>query len=98
MKKHFLAAFIILIFSVLFFSSCGNKPKYFRYDVSNYVSYIEDRVGIKRESDLECLFDYDKFRKEVLLLLNECPFSVSIPYISADGTKEARNKRKEIRQ
>ena len=41
MKKHFLAAFVILIFSVLFFSSCGNKPKYFRYDVSNYVSYIE---------------------------------------------------------
>ncbi len=41
MKKHFLVAFIILIFSSLFFSSCGNKPKYFRYDVSNYVSYIE---------------------------------------------------------
>ena len=41
MKKHSLVAFIILIFSSLFFSSCGAKPKYFKYDVSNYVSYIE---------------------------------------------------------
>jgi sigma-B regulation protein RsbU (phosphoserine phosphatase) len=41
MKKNLLVAFIILIFSNLFFSSCGVKPKYFKYDVSNYVSYIE---------------------------------------------------------
>lgn len=40
MKKKLLIAFIILIFSSLFFSSCG-KPKFYRYDVSNYVSYIE---------------------------------------------------------
>ena len=40
MKKNLLIAFIIFIFSSLFFSSCG-KQKFYRYDVSNYVSYIE---------------------------------------------------------
>lgn len=40
MKKKLLITFIILIFSSLFFSSCKNS-KFFRYDVSNYVSYIE---------------------------------------------------------
>ena len=41
MKKNLLTAFIVLIFTSLFFSSCGSKPKYFKYDVSNFVSYIE---------------------------------------------------------
>ncbi len=41
MKKKFITAFIILIFTSLIFSSCGRKNKYFRYDVSNYVSYLE---------------------------------------------------------
>ncbi len=40
-NKNFLTAFIILIFTSLIFSSCGNKKKYSRYDVSNYVSYLE---------------------------------------------------------
>ncbi len=62
---------------------------------SDYVSYIEDRVGIKRESDLECLFDYDKFRKEVLLLLNECPKNrreLSKRLYNYDGIEDQLNK------
>ena len=41
MKKNLLAVFIILILTGLFFSSCGNSPKSFRYDVSNFVTYLE---------------------------------------------------------
>ena len=41
MKKNLLVAFIILIFSSLFFSSCGNSARYTKYDVSNYVTYLE---------------------------------------------------------
>ena len=41
MKKNYISAFIILIFTSLFFSSCGGRPHYTRYDVSNYVSYLE---------------------------------------------------------
>ncbi len=40
MKKNLLAVFIILI-SSLIFSSCGSGLKNSRYDVSNYVSYLE---------------------------------------------------------
>ena len=40
MKKNLFVAFIILIFTSTFFSSCG-KEKPYRYDVSNYISYIE---------------------------------------------------------
>ncbi len=40
MKKNLFVVFIILIFTSTFFSSCG-KEKPYRYDVSNYVSYIE---------------------------------------------------------
>ena len=40
MKKKFIIPFITLILTSIFFSSCG-KPKFYRYDVSNYVSYIE---------------------------------------------------------
>ncbi len=41
MKKNFLWAFIILIITSLSFSSCKNKTKYFRYDVSKYITYLE---------------------------------------------------------
>ncbi|WP_033421897.1 SpoIIE family protein phosphatase [Treponema bryantii] len=40
MKKKFIIPFITLILTSIFFSSCG-KPKFYRYDVSNYISYIE---------------------------------------------------------
>jgi len=40
MKKKFIIPFITLILTSIFFSSCG-KQKFYRYDVSNYVSYIE---------------------------------------------------------
>ena len=41
MKNNLLAVFIIPILTGLFFSSCGNSPKSFRYDVSNFVTYLE---------------------------------------------------------
>ena len=40
MKKKFIIPIITLILTSIFFSSCG-KQKFYRYDVSNYVSYIE---------------------------------------------------------
>lgn len=45
MKKNYITAFIILIFTSLIFSSCRNFPKYARYDISNYVSYMEAPPG-----------------------------------------------------
>ncbi len=41
MKKNLLAAFIILIITSVFFSSCRHVQKHVRYDVSNYVTYLE---------------------------------------------------------
>ena len=41
MKKNLLAAFIILILTSLIFSSCSGGHKAPRYDVSNFVSYLE---------------------------------------------------------
>ena len=41
MKKNLLAAFISLILSSVIFSSCNSGFKEFRYDVSNFVSYLE---------------------------------------------------------
>ena len=45
MKKNLLTVFICLILTSVFFSSCGNSPKSFRFDVSNYVSYLETPPG-----------------------------------------------------
>ena len=41
MKKNYNTAFIILIFTSLIFSSCNLPHKTMRYDVSNFVSYME---------------------------------------------------------
>lgn len=41
MKKNFLTAFIILILASLTLSSCSRNQKFLRYDVSNFVSYME---------------------------------------------------------
>ena len=41
MKKNILLTFITLILSSLIFSSCKLANKPFRYDVSNFVSYLE---------------------------------------------------------
>lgn len=41
MKKIFLTAFIILIITSLTLSSCSHRKKFVRYDVSNFVSYME---------------------------------------------------------
>ena len=41
MKKNFFKAFIILILTSLTLSSCGHNPNFIRYDVSNFVSYME---------------------------------------------------------
>ena len=40
-KTNLLTVFIILILTSLIFSSCRAKPKYTRYDVSNFISYLE---------------------------------------------------------
>ena len=40
-KTNLFTVFIILIFTSLIFSSCRNSPHYSRYDVSNFVSYLE---------------------------------------------------------
>lgn len=40
---------------------------------SEFAPSWEDRVGNKKKSNLECLFDYERFRNEVLQLLDECP-------------------------
>ncbi len=45
MKKNLLTVFICLILTSVFFSSCGNSPKSFRFDVSNYVTYLETPPG-----------------------------------------------------
>ena len=41
MKKNLITGFIILILSSVIFSSCKKGPKYTRYDLSNFVSYLE---------------------------------------------------------
>ena len=41
MKKNFFKAFIILIITSLTLSSCSHRKKFVRYDVSNFVSYME---------------------------------------------------------
>ena len=41
MKKNYITTFIILIFTSLIFSSCSKKPEYTRFDVSDYVTYLE---------------------------------------------------------
>ncbi len=41
MKKNFFTVFIILIITSLTLSSCSHKKKFVRYDVSNFVSYME---------------------------------------------------------
>ena len=41
MKKNLLVVFISLILASIFFSSCDKSPKNFRYDVSNFVTYLE---------------------------------------------------------
>ena len=41
MKKNYNTAFIILIFTSLIFSSCRVSHKTIRYDLSNFVSYME---------------------------------------------------------
>ena len=41
MKKNIFVVFIILIFTSLIFSSCSGLHKDARYDLSNYVTYLE---------------------------------------------------------
>ena len=41
MKKKFLVSVIILILTGVLFSSCKNSQKHIKYDVSNFVSYLE---------------------------------------------------------
>ena len=40
-KTNLFTGFIVLILTSLLFSSCSRGPKYSRYDVSNFISYLE---------------------------------------------------------
>ena len=75
MKKRFLAAVITLI-TILSFSSCGKKPVYNRYDVSNFVTYLETPQDYNLGDVLPHSFDFKPLSKKnmnnlVRLLENE---------------------------
>ncbi len=71
MKKNFITTFIILIFSSLFFSSCGSKPKFSRYDVSNFVSYLETPPNYTPGDVLPRQNDFKPLSKKEMKNLNK---------------------------
>lgn len=61
----------------------------------DFVSCLVDRVDIMKRNDLECLFDYERFRKEILLLLDENPenrMELSKRLYNYDGIEDRLNK------
>ena len=75
MKKHLLVAFITLI-TILTFSSCKRKPQFIRYDVSNFVTYLETPKEFELGNVLPRTFDFKPLSKKdmgnlVQLLENE---------------------------
>ena len=64
MKKNLLAAFITLILTSLIFSSCGKRVKYPRYDVSNFVSYLETPPEYELGDVLPRTFDFQPLTKK----------------------------------
>ncbi len=71
MKKNFITTFIILIFSSLIFSSCGSKPKFPRYDVSNFVSYLETPPNYTPGDVLPRQNDFKPLSKKEMKNLNK---------------------------
>lgn len=61
----------------------------------DFVCCLEDRVENKKKSNLKCLFDYESFKSEVLLLLDECPENrkeLSKRLYNYDGIENQLNK------
>ena len=61
----------------------------------DFVNCLVDRVDIKKRNDLECLFNYEQFRKEILLLLDENPenrMELSKRLYNYDGVEDRLNK------
>lgn len=60
-----------------------------------FVCCLEDRVENKKKSNLKCLFDYESFKGEVLLLLDEHPENrkeLSKRLYDYDGIEDQLNK------
>lgn len=70
MKKNYLLTFIILIYSSLIFSSCERKPKFVRYDVSNYISYLETPPDYELGQVLPKTLDFKPLSKKNMSRLN----------------------------
>lgn len=61
----------------------------------DFVCCLEDRVENKKKSNLKCLFNYESFKSEVLLLLDECPENrkeLSKRLYNYDGIENQLNK------
>ena len=71
MKKNFITAFIILILTSLVFSSCGKVPRYSRFDVSNYVSYLETPPEYTLGDVLPRNFEFQYISKKEMKNLNK---------------------------
>ena len=71
MKKNFITAFIILILTSIVFSSCGKVPRYSRFDVSNYVSYLETPPDYTLGDVLPRNFEFQYISKKEMKNLNK---------------------------
>jgi hypothetical protein len=61
----------------------------------DFVCYLEDRVENKKKSNLKCLFEYESFKREVLLMLDEHPENrkeLSKRLYNYDGIEDQLNK------
>ena len=70
MKKNLLAAFIILIFTNLIFSSCNSGYKNTRFDVSKYVTYLETPPDYNLGQVLPKSMDFKPLNKKDMGNLN----------------------------
>ncbi len=71
MKKNYNTAFIILIFTSLIFSSCRASHKTIRYDLSNFVSYMETPPEFTPADVFPRQMDFKPLSKEEMKNLNK---------------------------
>lgn len=71
MKKNYNTAFIILIFTSLIFSSCKVSHKTIRYDLSNFVSYMETPPEFTPADVFPRQMDFKPLSKEEMKNLNK---------------------------
>ena len=71
MKKNYNTAFIILIFTSLIFSSCRVSHKTIRYDLSNFVSYMETPPEFTPADVFPRQMDFKPLSKEEMKNLNK---------------------------